>query len=126
MRVLQVSAYDLMGEQFNGLALHRAMTALGIESSMLVHDRFGEDPGVATMAGPLLYRLNRITQPIEDLLSLHSVLDVAGFGLFRSPQYRTADVVHLQLRDRKGIGIGGIGIGIGIGIGVRRHFRSFS
>ena len=97
MRVLQVSAYDLMGEQFNGLALHRAMTALGIESSMLVHDRFGEDPGVATMAGPLLYRLNRITQPIEDLLSLHSVLDVAGFGLFRSPQYRTADVVHLQL-----------------------------
>ncbi len=49
------------------------------------------------MAGPLLYRLNRIAQPVEDLLSLHSVIDVAGFGLFRSPQYRSADVVHLQL-----------------------------
>jgi glycosyltransferase involved in cell wall biosynthesis len=97
LKILQVSAYDLMGEQFNGLALHRAMTGLGIESSMLVHDRFGQDPGVGTMAGPVLGQLNRIAQPIEDLLSLHSVIDVAGFGLFRSPQYRSADVVHLQL-----------------------------
>lgn len=97
MRVLQVSAYDTMGEQFNGLALHRALRVQHLDSSMLVYDRFGNEPGVGEIAGPRLRAVNRYAQSAEDLLSLYSVLDLAGFGLFRSPQYRAANVVHLQL-----------------------------
>ena len=97
MNVLQISAYDTMGQQFNGLALHRALPPLGIDSSMLVYDRSGNDAGVAEIAGPTRRKINTHTQALERRLSLYSVLNVGGRGLFRTPQYRSADVVHLQM-----------------------------
>ena len=97
MKILQVSAYDTMGEQFNGLALHREMVKSGFESGMLVYDRFGECPGVESIAGSDLRTLCEYAQLAEERLSLHSVLDLASRGLFSHPLYLAADVVHLQL-----------------------------
>lgn len=97
MRLVQVSAYDAMGEQFNGLVLHRHLRELGHDSSMLVFEKHGTDSGVEELAGPFIKKLNGYSERLERELSLQSVLNLAGFGLFSKEVYRRADVVHLQL-----------------------------
>jgi glycosyltransferase involved in cell wall biosynthesis len=94
---LQVSAYDAMGEQFNGLVLHRQLRARGHDSRMLVFDKLGDDPQVEEIAGDRLSWVNRYAQVLEEQLSLQSVLDLAGRGLYAKEAYRQAELVHLQL-----------------------------
>jgi glycosyltransferase involved in cell wall biosynthesis len=98
MKTLQISSYDIVGEQFNGLALHREMRARGLRSRMLVHRKDGTDIGVdEIVASPRRMELNKNLGSIELRLSLHSVLPIYAGEILRHPWFREADVVHLQL-----------------------------
>lgn len=98
MRILQVTTGDNLGYQFNGYQIHKGCQKLGHQSDMAVlHSRFN-DNRIHQIGNRVTRRLDsHILVPLENYLSLDSILPISGSTLFLRYYYRKADIVHLQL-----------------------------
>ena len=97
MRVVHVGSYDLPGQRFNGMVIHRRLLAAGHTSDYLVDAKYSTEAGVHALGPRLLRRINRIANRCETRQSRQSDLAVLGLGLFARPCTWRADLVHLQL-----------------------------
>ena len=97
MNILFVTAYDSMGQQFNGYSLQKELLKRGHQSNMYVLERRIDEPNVHSLGGKSARWLNGALYRLEQKLSLHNVLPTLGFSLLQSPLFKNADLVHLQL-----------------------------
>ena len=97
MRVLQITAWDSRGEQFNGCQIHRALKDTGHESHMAVMHAELEDETVHRLGNRVTSRLDPYLVSLERKLSLYACLPLSAATLYSAPYYRSADIVHLQL-----------------------------
>lgn len=97
MKVVHVGSYDLPGQRFNGMVIHRALLAQGHASDYLVDVKYSAEAGVHALGSRLLRRLNRIANRCEARQSRQSDLAVLGLGMFTRPCTWRADLLHLQL-----------------------------
>jgi glycosyltransferase involved in cell wall biosynthesis len=97
MKVVHVSAYDLPGQRFNGMVIHRKLLSDGHESDYLVDRKYSEDNRVHALGPWPLRRLNRLARRWEESASRQSDLCVLGLGAFTQRSFRAADLIHLQL-----------------------------
>ena len=98
VNVLQITAWDTIGERFNGSLIHRALLARGHQSAMAVRFKRGSDPAVFEV-GTRLTRVvdNHLLVPLERRLSLQHLLPTSGYALHVSSHLRDAEIIHLQL-----------------------------
>ncbi len=98
MRVLQITAWDTVGERFNGSLIHQALLERGHESAMLVRYKTGDDPRTRE-AGTSLTRFvdNRLLNPLQERLSLQAMLSTSASTVFLTDTYRRADIIHLHV-----------------------------
>ncbi len=97
MKVVHVGSYDLPGQRFNGMVIHRSLLAQGHKSDYLVDIKYSTEPGVHALGPSLLRWLNRKANRREVRQSRQSDLAVLGLGMFLKPVSWQADLVHLQL-----------------------------
>ena len=98
MKVVQITAWDTFGERFNGSLIHRELLNRGHRSAMIVRFKGGDGRAVYQAGGRFTRNLdNRILTPLQERLSIQSLLATAGSAALFSPAYRDADIVHLQL-----------------------------
>ncbi len=97
MKVVHVSSYDLPGQRFNGMSIHRSLLAQGHESDYVVDIKYSTEPRVHALGPRLLRRLNGVAQRLETRQSRQSDLAVLGLGMFMHPFTWRAELVHLQL-----------------------------
>lgn len=98
MNILQVTAWDNFGQRFNGYQLHKTLRELGHESHMAVMRSRFDDLHIHQVGNWITRKLDRLlVSPIENALSVKSVLPLSALTLYFSPYYRNADIVHLQL-----------------------------
>lgn len=96
--MLQITAADSSGQQFNGLVLNRHLRKLGHSADLAVlHASLGENHVFELAQGPLISRINPRLTKLEERLGLQSLLPVASLSLYRDPRYLKADLVHLQV-----------------------------
>ena len=96
--VLQVSTWDEQGARFNGLDIHRASSDAGVRSSMAVRYRTVADAGVFAVGNRATRALDaRLTALCDGRLGIQRVGATSGLSLLMRPEFRAADVVHLQL-----------------------------
>jgi glycosyltransferase involved in cell wall biosynthesis len=93
-----ITSRDTMGERFNGSVIHRALTASGHGSSMLVYSKGGSDPSVSK-AGNRITRFAdvHLLNPLQQRMSVQSLLTISGSPWCSSRSYRGVDIVHLHL-----------------------------
>ena len=98
LSILNVNAYDSVGQQFGGYHLHRKLKELGYQSHMAVMYSRLDDPHIHQVSNWITRKVDRrLVSPIEDFLSVKSILPLSAWTLYFSPYYRSADIVHLQL-----------------------------
>lgn len=97
LKVVQVSAMDLVGIQVNGFLTHKWLQERGHDSRMLVYSRMSNDPCVREVGTPLTRTLNPLAFRLESRLNSTSMLPLASRNLDKDPWIRDADIVHLQL-----------------------------
>lgn len=97
MKVVYVSAYDLPGQRFNGMVIHRSLLAQGHESDYVVDLKYSTEDRVHAFGSKVLKELNRAAGRLEQRQSRQMDLCPLGLELFTLPYARRADVVHLQL-----------------------------
>jgi glycosyltransferase involved in cell wall biosynthesis len=97
MKVVHVGSYDLPGQRFNGMVIHRSLLSQGHESNYLVDIKYSTEAGVHALGPQLLRRLNRLADRLEKRQSRQADLAVLGLGMFLKPVTWRADLVHLQL-----------------------------
>ena len=97
MKVVYVSAYDLPGQRFNGMVIHRALLSQGHESDYVVDLKYSAEDRVHALGSQLLRKLNRAANRMETRQSRQSDLSVLGLGMLSQPFTRRADLLHLQL-----------------------------
>lgn len=97
LKVVQVSAMDLVGIQVNGFLTHKWLQERGHDSRMLVHSRMSNDPCVREVGTPLTRSLNPLASKVESRLNSISMLPLASRNLDKDPWIQDADIVHLQL-----------------------------
>jgi len=101
MNILYVTAYDSMGQQFNGYSLQKELQKLNCQSNMYVLEKKIEDQNIHLLGGKISRSINGILGRVENELSLHNVLLNLGRSLIQSTLFKSADVVHLQLLHAK-------------------------
>lgn len=101
MKILYLSGYDSAGQQFNGILLHRALRAMGHESSYAVLDQSLHEPGIYQLGTPRQRKVNEWASSLERGLSLRCVLPTLGRALFSEPYYHDSQLIHLQLLHAK-------------------------
>jgi len=94
---VHVSSYDLFGERFNGMRIHKELLAHGHDSDYLVDRKYSEDPRVHKLGSWPLRNLNKVSKRLETYLSRQSDLCVLGLGVFAKACFWQADLLHLQL-----------------------------
>ena len=98
LNILQVTAYDVIGQQFNGYQIHKALKELGHQSHMAVMYSMSGEPHIHQIGNSLTRNLNqRYVRSIERLLSVWSLIPLSALTLYCAPYYRNADIIHLQL-----------------------------
>jgi glycosyltransferase involved in cell wall biosynthesis len=98
MKVLYVSASDLVGSRFNGYATRDFLRAEDIESKHLVWNARSDSADVRTMLDiPGLRLATHAVGLLERSISAHSVLQLHSFALPAHRAFRTADIVHYQI-----------------------------
>jgi glycosyltransferase involved in cell wall biosynthesis len=98
MKVVQITAWDTLGERFNGTLIHRALLARGHRSSMIVRFKSGHDPSVHTAGNRWTRNLdNRVLTPLQERLSLQSILPTSASASMLSRPCRRSHIVHLHL-----------------------------
>lgn len=97
LKVVQVSAMDLIGGQVNGFLAHKWLQEQGVDSRMLVHVRMSGDPCIREIGSPLLRSLNPIAVKFESKRNSTAILPLTSHRLDTDPWVRDADVVHIQL-----------------------------
>lgn len=98
MNILQLTAFDLVGQQFNGYQLHKQLTQLGHESHMAVMYSEFNDPLIHQLGNLFTREIDRRYVPkFERFFAVRSILPLSAFTLYRTSYYRKADIVHLHL-----------------------------
>jgi glycosyltransferase involved in cell wall biosynthesis len=97
MNVLQVTAWDNLGQQFNGYQIHNALLNLGEKSNIAANKVSNAQPNIYQLGNNLTRKLDQYLLKIEGKLSLYSILALSATTLYFSPYYQQADVIHLQL-----------------------------
>lgn len=97
LRIVQVSAYDLLGIQVNGFLLHKWLHQHGHDSRMLVNSSLSGDAGVREIGTAFQRMLNPYMTRMEKRLNTTAIMPILSRGLKNDPWVRDADVVHLQL-----------------------------
>ena len=97
MNILQITAWDNIGKQFNGYQIYQALLELGQESNMAVHRAEYSNSNIYQIGNRLTRKLDRYLTAIERRLSLYSVLPISTYAIYFSDYYQQADLIHLQL-----------------------------
>lgn len=97
LKVVQVSALDLVGIQVNGFLTHKWLQAQGHDSKMLVYSRMSGDPCVRELGSPRRRILNPLFVKAEAKLNSWAMLPILSRHMDTDPWVREADVVNLQL-----------------------------
>jgi glycosyltransferase involved in cell wall biosynthesis len=97
MKALQVTAWDDLGQQFNGYQIHIALLKLEKKSNMAVNHSSKIQPNIYEVGNSFTRKLDKFLLKIEGKLSLYSVLTLSASTLYFSPCYQQADIIHLQL-----------------------------
>lgn len=98
MKILQITSWDSIGQQFNGYQIHQALLERGEESHMAVHKAEFSHSSIHQIGNRFTRKLDRYLSAIERRLSLHAFLPfVSASTLYFSDYYQQADLIHLQL-----------------------------
>ena len=97
LKVVQVSAMDIVGIQVNGFLMHKWMQEQGHDSRMLVYSRMSGDPQVREIGSPLKRTLNPLFVKAEAKFDSVAMLPILSHRLDNDPWVRDADIVNLQL-----------------------------
>jgi glycosyltransferase involved in cell wall biosynthesis len=97
VNILYITAYDAVGQHFNGYLLHKAFRARGHNSQMVVAQSRFDEPEIHELGSRFSKSIDSVIARIERELSFHSILPISALSLYYAPYYRTADIVHLQL-----------------------------
>lgn len=97
MKVVYVSSYDLPGQRFNGMVIHRSLLAQGHDSDFIVDRKYSSEPRVLAIGPRPLRWLNRVVVRAEKRLSRQADLCVLGLGVLGMRAVRQAQLIHLQL-----------------------------
>lgn len=98
VNILQVSSTDLIGKRFNGQYLTENFHRFGHDSKHLVWRKEGANENTYEMLTyPFSRRLQRVTEIVEDRLSVRALLHPSSFFLKNNPHLKAADVVHYHL-----------------------------
>jgi glycosyltransferase involved in cell wall biosynthesis len=97
MNILYISSHDIVGQQFNGYLLHKALREKGHTTNMLVALKASNEEGIHKAGNTLLNRIDRRIDLVEKRLGLYSLLPLSSSTLYFNQYYRSAEIIHLQL-----------------------------
>ena len=97
MKILQITAWDNLGQQFNGYQIHKALLDLDQKSNMAVYRAGYSEPNIYQIGNPFTRKLDRYLTAIERRLSLRAILPITAYSVYLSEYYKQADLIHLQL-----------------------------
>jgi glycosyltransferase involved in cell wall biosynthesis len=97
MKIIYVTCWDNLGQQFNGYQIHQALLGIGQESNMAVNRAGFSEPNIYEVGNSFTRELDRYLRYIEKKLSLHALLPLSAFTLYFSNYYKHSDLIHLQL-----------------------------
>ncbi len=92
-----MTAYDSVGQQFNGYQIHKTLRVLGHSSHMFVDKSSMDELEIHKVGNSMLKLIDAFLVRIERMFSLQSVLPVPSLSMYSTSYYKNADVVHLQL-----------------------------
>ena len=100
MKIVHVSAYDLPGQRFNGMVIHRNLLSDGHESDYLVDRKYSKDARVHSLGPWPLRRVNRLAKRWEAWTSRQSDLCVLGLGALTQRSFRlTSFICNFFMRE---------------------------
>jgi glycosyltransferase involved in cell wall biosynthesis len=97
MKITYVTSYDGMGQNFNGYVLLKRLNQMNHQARMLTFERMFDEPEIIQIGSPFMHRINKSLAKLEKRLSLHSILPILSLSVVNSPEFRSSDIVHLQL-----------------------------
>jgi glycosyltransferase involved in cell wall biosynthesis len=97
LKVVQISAGDLIGQQVNGFMMHKWLQEMGHESYMLVNDRQSGDMHVRALGSTIARNVNSWTVKQEVKLNSIAMLPVLSHRIDKDPWIHDADIINLQL-----------------------------
>ncbi|MDB5103991.1 MAG: putative Glycosyl transferase, group 1 [Fibrobacteres bacterium] len=96
LSVLHVSLYDNRGGSAkSAYKIHRGLKALGVQSRMMVSQKFTSDADVDTIAKGAWKGADRVIGRGLDKLNLQYLLYPSTFNFLRHPWFREADIIQL-------------------------------
>ena len=97
LKVVQVSATDLVGMQVNGFIIHKWLQEEGHDSKLLVNSKKSDDESVREIGSSLKRKLNPLFVQAEARLDSVAMLPILSHHIDKDPWVRQADVVNLHL-----------------------------
>jgi glycosyltransferase involved in cell wall biosynthesis len=98
MRVVHVTYTDFEGRRFNGYDLRRPFMEVGVESRMLVWEKYTRDEWVSTiLPGRLRHKVKGGLEAIESAYSMQSVLYPFPMAMLANRSFKETDVAHYQM-----------------------------
>jgi glycosyltransferase involved in cell wall biosynthesis len=97
MNVLQITAWDNLGQQFNGYQIHQELQRLGHYSQMLVNHKGFADTNIYEVGNTFTRKIDRYLRAIEKRLSLYALLPISSYGIYYTQYFQKVDIIHLQL-----------------------------
>lgn len=97
LNILQVTAYDLEGEQANGYVLHQNLCKHGHNAQMAVFRSDKTAHNVHELGTYFERLINRAARVIGQRNSWYCLTPTLSHTLFNKPYYKQADIIQLQL-----------------------------
>jgi len=97
MKIMQITTWDNLGQQFNGYQIHQALLKSGYTSNMAVKNRGFNEIYIHQIGNSLTRKIDKGLGKIERMFSLYAVLPISPYSLYFSEYYKQSDLVHLQL-----------------------------
>jgi glycosyltransferase involved in cell wall biosynthesis len=97
VRIFQVTAWDNLGQQFNGYQIHKSLLLKGHDSCMAVNQKGFQESHIYQLGNRVTRKIDKIFTKIEKKLSLYSIASLSAATLYFNNYYKRSELVHLQL-----------------------------
>jgi glycosyltransferase involved in cell wall biosynthesis len=97
MNILYISSHDIVGQQFNGYLLYKALKENGHTTNMIVGQKDSNEADIYELANGPFKEIDKLTAYMEKELGFYSLMNLSSAFLHSKPYYRSADIIHLQL-----------------------------
>lgn len=97
MKILQISAHDLVGAQVNGYMLHNYFLKKGFDSKMIVYSKTSTDHTVYPLNSRFWNIFNTLMVHIQTALSIQCLLTPLALQMLFMSVFRKSTIINIQL-----------------------------